>query len=94
MADPPSSDGVDHDRCAVVPFAKPERLRGALGAEKPLTVAVNTDDGALSPTEFTAMTRNMCSRPPARPLKDCRNAPVTKVPRVHVTPRSSDHSTK
>jgi hypothetical protein len=64
---PPFDAGVLHDRYAVLPERNPEMLRGALATDGAGGVATTTLEPTLSPTALTAVTRNMCDVPPAKP---------------------------
>jgi hypothetical protein len=67
-------------------------LRGALATEGAGGVATTTFEATLSPTAFTAVTRNMCEVPPAKPEnpKELFEAEIVAA-RFHVAPESVEY---
>ena len=58
-------------------------------------VVVAEVDGALLPTELTAITRTMCGVPPASPVRTVdRTVEARFAPRVHEVPLSVEYSTR
>ena len=94
MVEPPFPTGVLHDRYAMLLDKNPYRLRGAVGALGASGVLSTTTEGALLPTLFTARTRNLCTMPPVRPVRDKeRWCQGNNALRVHVVPASAECST-
>jgi hypothetical protein len=94
-AAPLEDSGVDQPRFAVVPNVLTVRNRGADGAVTRHGVVVAAVDGALLPTELTAITRTMCGVPPASPVRTVeRTVEATDAPRVHDVPPSTEYSTR
>lgn len=88
---PPFDAGVLHDRYAVLPERNPEMLRGALATDGAGGVATTTLEATLSPTAFTAVTRNICEVPPAKLEKTKLRVTNEMAARFHVAPESVEY---
>ena len=89
---PPFDAGELHDKYAVLPERNPEMLRGALATDGAGGVATTTLEATLSPTAFTAVTRNICEVPPDKLEKTkLRLTNEIVAERLHVAPESVEY---